>query len=76
MVEREWLRPEEAAQTLGLSRSLTYRLLAEGIIPSVRINRTLRVPVQALHEWTASMVANQVPAATDAVPRRTRAEEA
>jgi excisionase family DNA binding protein len=61
MVEREWYRVEEAAEVLGLSRSLTYRLVAEGVIPSVRINRgrVVRVPVQGLREWAESEAARQ-----------------
>lgn len=59
MVERVWLRPQECAETLGLSRSTTYRLLAENMIPSVRVGRTLRVPAQGLREWAEKMVAGQ-----------------
>ena len=55
MVEREWYRPEEAAEALGLGKSTIYRLIAEGTIPSVRINKTIRVPVAGLRAWAASM---------------------
>ena len=37
------LRPEEVAETLNISKSLAYRLLQQGQIPTVRFNRTVRV---------------------------------
>lgn len=46
------LRPMEAAELLGLGRSRIYSMLAEGIIPSVRIGeRSIRIPVDALRQW-------------------------
>lgn len=45
------LRPEEAAQLLKISRSQTYRLLAAGELPSLRIGRSIRVPLAALTRW-------------------------
>jgi excisionase family DNA binding protein len=58
MVEREWYRPEEAAEALGLSRSQTYRLLNKaGGIPSTRVAGVVRVPVAALRAWAAGVVA-------------------
>ena len=44
-------RPAEAAQAMGISRSKLYGLLAAGVIPSVRIGQSIRVPVQKLNEW-------------------------
>ena len=37
------LSPEEVRQHLGLSRTYTYRLLATGAIPCVRIGRLRKV---------------------------------
>lgn len=45
------LRPAEAATLLAISRSQMYELLASGEIPAVRIRRSVRVSVQALHRW-------------------------
>jgi excisionase family DNA binding protein len=42
------LRPEEAAQRLGVSRSVVYELIAEGRIESIRIGKSRRIPVEAL----------------------------
>jgi excisionase family DNA binding protein len=47
------LRPDEAAQALGIGRAKVYQLLAAGVLPSVRIGSTMRVPVEALREWIA-----------------------
>jgi excisionase family DNA binding protein len=69
MVEREWYRPEEAGEALGLGKSTIYRLIADGTIPSIRINKTIRVPVAGLRAWAASMVeattAPSIPASHD-----------
>lgn len=53
--ERLLLRPEEAAEALGISRAKVYRLIAAGDIPHRRIGvRGVRVPLAALREWAAS----------------------
>jgi excisionase family DNA binding protein len=42
--EREWLRVPETAKLLGLPRSRTYELIAQGELPAVRIDdRSIRV---------------------------------
>ena len=43
--DRLLLRVEEAALRLGIGRSKTYDLINAHVIPSVRIGRSLRVPV-------------------------------
>ena len=45
------LKPMEAAKVIALGRSKTYDLIAKGIIPSVRIGKSVRVPADALREW-------------------------
>jgi excisionase family DNA binding protein len=52
-MERMLLRPAEAAEAIGVSRSRMYELLASGELPSIRVGRTVRVPVAALHAWIA-----------------------
>jgi excisionase family DNA binding protein len=47
------LKPQEAAETLGVSRSKAYELIAAGTIPSIRVGCSVRVPVAALREWIA-----------------------
>lgn len=50
-MERLLLRPAEAAELLGISRSKTYEMLAAGELPCVRIRSSIRVPHQALVRW-------------------------
>ena len=50
------LRPAEAAEALGVSRSRCYELIKEGGIPSMRIGTAVRVPRVALEQWVASRV--------------------
>ena len=45
------LRPIEAAEATGLSRSKVYELLASGELPSIRVGGSIRVPVDALRAW-------------------------
>lgn len=50
-MEKILIRPAEAAEILGIARSRTYALIASGELPSVRIGKSVRVPLAALHEW-------------------------
>lgn len=50
-MEKLLLKPSEAAQVLGIGRSLTYELIARGEIPSVRLGRCIRVPTESLQRW-------------------------
>ena len=45
------LRPAEAADAIGVSRSKAYELIAAGSIPSVKVGGCERVPVDALRAW-------------------------
>jgi len=54
--QRILLRPTEAAEVLGLSRSTVYRLLKDGVLPSVSLGRRgVRVPVDRLYEWVKGL---------------------
>ena len=50
-MERLLLKPLEAAEVLGIGRSLMYELIARGEIPSVRLGRCLRVSKESLQKW-------------------------
>lgn len=50
MAERLTLTVEEAADRLGIGRSLAYRMIREGTIPSIRFGRRRLVPVSRLEE--------------------------
>ena len=45
------LRPEEAAEALGLSRSTLYELLRQGDIDSIKVGRARRISPRALYEF-------------------------
>ena len=50
------LRPAEAAEAIGVSRSKAYELISSGVIPSVRLGGSLRVPVEALRTWISEQI--------------------
>lgn len=52
-LERLLLRPSEAADVAGVSRTTAYMLLASGAWPKVIIGKSIRVPLDGLREWIA-----------------------
>ena len=53
------LTPRETATELRISRSKVYELLAAGILPSVRIGSSIRVPRAALRDWIDRQLAER-----------------
>ncbi len=53
-MEKLLITPPEAAALIGIGRTRIYDLIARGVIPSIRIGRSVRVPVDALKEWVAT----------------------
>ncbi len=51
MTNPELLKVDQAADLLGLARSTTYSLVSSGVIPSVRLGRSLRIPRRQLMDW-------------------------
>jgi excisionase family DNA binding protein len=49
--ERLLLKVDEVAEMLGLGRSKTYELVATGVLPAVRLGRSVRVPAKGLRQW-------------------------
>lgn len=49
------LRPEEAAQYLGIGRTKIYELIRSGALRSVRIGALRRVPASALTEFVSHL---------------------
>jgi excisionase family DNA binding protein len=49
-------RISEAGRFLGISRSLVYRLINSGALPTVRIGRSRRIPIKAVRELAAANV--------------------
>lgn len=59
-MDRLLLRAADVANLLGLGRSKVYELMAAGQLPTIRIGHSVRVPAQALEEWVARQVEDQV----------------
>ncbi|MEV5560999.1 helix-turn-helix domain-containing protein [Nonomuraea wenchangensis] len=49
------LRPEEAAEHLGIGRTKVYELIRSGALRSVRIGTLRRVPATALTEFVTHL---------------------
>jgi excisionase family DNA binding protein len=50
-------RLSEAARFLGCSRSLIYKLIRMGLLPSVKIGKSRRVPIRAVRELASDHLA-------------------
>ena len=50
-VKKLLLTPVEAAEQLAVSRTKVYELMAAGLLRSIRIGRSRRVPVDALGDF-------------------------
>ena len=66
-MEKLLLKPLEAAQVLGIGRSLVYELIAQKKIPSVRLGRCIRVPTESLERWLKEQEKTESIEATRAV---------
>lgn len=54
------LRPNEAAEVLGIGRTRTYELLARGDLPGVvRIGKSVRISAESLRDWVRQQAASQ-----------------
>lgn len=51
------LRPDQAAQLLGISRSKVYSLVSDGRLPAVRLTGSVRIPRAALLELVEAATA-------------------
>ena len=60
-MEKAFYRVNEVAEIIGLGRSMTYKLVHEGTIPSVRFlgMNSIRVPRKALEDWIAAQIAQE-----------------
>ena len=45
------LKVEQAAKMLNISRNLAYDLVRQGVIPSLRLGRIIRISRSRLEEW-------------------------
>ena len=55
-IEKLLLRPAEAAEAIGVSRSRCYQLLRAGTIPSVNVGSSVRVPTTQLKQWISDHI--------------------
>jgi excisionase family DNA binding protein len=56
--ERLTMSVEDAADVLGISRSLAYELVRRGELPSLRLGRRLVVPVRAVEALVEDAIAS------------------
>ncbi|PPK92516.1 excisionase family DNA binding protein [Kineococcus xinjiangensis] len=59
-MEKLLLSPEEAAEVLGVGRSTVYDLMRMRLLPSVKIGRSRRVPVDALRRYVGQLTQKDV----------------
>jgi excisionase family DNA binding protein len=52
-------RVADAALYLGVSRSLIYKLLNAGVLPSAKIGNSRRIPIRAVRELAAANLTQQ-----------------
>ena len=55
--EKLLLKPTEVAEVLSIGKSKCYQLISAGTIPSVRIGKSLRIPVALLEQWLEAAIA-------------------
>ena len=53
------VRPEDAAQALGVGRTKVYELMRSGALRSVKIGGLRRIPADALAEFVAQLEAEE-----------------
>jgi excisionase family DNA binding protein len=56
--ERLTMSVEDAADVLGISRSLAYELVRKGELPSLRLGRRLVVPVRSVEALVEDAIAS------------------
>ncbi len=56
-VPRLLLRVDEAVTATGISRATLFKLIGSGELPSIKIGRSRRIPVDALRRWIAEQAA-------------------
>jgi len=59
MTTQMLLKVEQAADRLGLGRTVVWGLVASGELETVKIGRSRRVPVEALEAYVAKLRAGE-----------------
>ena len=52
------LKISEAGEMIGVGRSRMYEMVYTGEIPSIRIGKSIRIPVDALRKWVEERETN------------------
>lgn len=55
-LEKKTLTIAEAAQVIGISRSLAFRLASEGKLPTIKLATKRVIPIAALDRWLEEQV--------------------
>lgn len=74
-MEKLLMTPTEAAVLIGVGRTRIYDLIAGGVIPSIRIGRSVRVPLDGLRQWIASQGQEEPPVVSTTRAMRGRREK-
>ena len=56
------LSPDETCEVIGVKRSTLFKMLETGDIPSIKIGRLRRIPVEGIRQWVQRQVAAQTEA--------------
>ena len=59
MENKMLLSPDETCEALGVKRSHLFKMLETGDIPSIKIGRLRRIPVEGLRTWVNKQVVEQ-----------------
>jgi excisionase family DNA binding protein len=73
-MEKILLKPGEVCELIGVGKSRCYELIAAGLLPSVRLGRSVRVPADLLRQRMAELqVAEE---ASKSAPKTAKASKA
>jgi excisionase family DNA binding protein len=53
------LSPDEASESIGVKRATFFKLLAAGKIPSIKIGRLRRIPLEGLKRYVEQQILEQ-----------------
>ena len=60
MQDKLLLTPEEAFQALRVGRAKGFQMIASGELPSIKVGRLRRVPIDRLREWIERQTQEQM----------------
>jgi putative molybdopterin biosynthesis protein len=72
MTQHEFLTPDEVAALLRLSKRRIYELTGQGVLPCLRVGRTVRFPRAAFEAWVAQGGTTPRPARKPRTPTTAR----